>query len=191
MAATSKSSLACVSLLGAVWLALLAGCQPSGERANGPRIAITTSYLQAGARDLLGEDVSVLRLAEPGTCPGHFDIRPSQVQDLRRCRALLRFDFQKSLDAKFAGAGTNGPAVAEIALRSGMCVPDSYLSVCRQTAEHFVAFGLLSRAEADTRLQAIAARLDALARDATNRVARAGPGGDAIMHRRRDSSRLV
>lgn len=181
MAATSNFSLACVSLLGAVWLALLAGCQPSGERANGPRIATTTSYLEAAARDLLGDDVSVLRLAEPGTCPGHFDIRPSQVQDLRRCRALLRFDFQKLLDAKFTGAGTNSPAVAQIALRSGMGVPDSYLSACRQAAEHFVAFGLLSRAEADTRLRAIAARLDALAREVTNRVALAGLVGAPVI----------
>jgi zinc transport system substrate-binding protein len=163
-----------IGLWSGVLITLLTACQPSGERGHTLLIATTTSYLEAAARDLLGDEVRVLRLAEPGTCPGHFDIRPSQVQQLRRCRALLRFDFQKSLDAKFAGSGTNGPAVAEIALRSGMCVPESYLTACRQAADHFVALGLLPRADADARLEAIASRLEALARAATNRVAQAG-----------------
>jgi len=129
----------------------------------------------------------VLRLAEPGTCPGHFDIRPSQVADLRQCRALLRFDFQKSLDAKFAGAGTNGPAVAEVALRSGMCVPASYLAACRQTADHLVALGFFSRTNADSRLRDIAARMETLSREATQRVAQArlaGVPAIAIAHQR-------
>ncbi len=91
----------------------LPGCQRSSTTGHGPVIATTTSYLEAAARDLLGDDLSVARLSEPGTCPGPFDIRPSQVQELQRCRALLRFDFQKSLDAKLAGSGANGPRVAE------------------------------------------------------------------------------
>lgn len=156
----------------------LSGCgrAPTATEAN--TIATATSYLEAVARDLLGDQVGVLRLAEPGTCPGHFDIRPSQVAALRRCRVLLRFDFQKSLDAKFAGPGTasdpTGPRVAEVTLEDGMCRPESYLSACRQTAEHFVALGLLGQRNATERLAAVAARLEAWSREATNRVAQAG-----------------
>ena len=159
----------------------VAGCPRSAAPASGPTIATTTSYLEAAARDLLGDDLSVVRLTEPGTCPGHFDIRPSQVQELRRCRALLRFDFQKSLDAKLAGADTNGPAMAEIAIRGGMCRPDSYLATCHQAADHFVALGLLDRTNAHVRLQSITSRLDALSRDATNGVARAGLAGKPVI----------
>lgn len=166
-----------LALLGLV----LPACRQSEPAPAGPRIATTTSYLEAAARDLLGDNFNALRLAEPGTCPGHFDIRPSQVTELRRCHVLLRFDFQKALDAKFAGAGASGPAVAEIALRSGMGVPASYLSACRQTADHLVAQGLLSRADADRRLQAIAARLDALSREATHRVAQARLAGLPVL----------
>lgn len=150
----------------------LTGCRQSSPSA-GPRIATTTSYLEAAARDLLGNTGTMTRLAEPGTCPGHFDIRPSQVAELRRCRALLRFDFQKSLDARLAGDGTTGPQVAEIVLRGGMCRPESYLSACRQLADRLVTLGLLSGTNAQTRLQSIAARLGALSHEATNRVAQA------------------
>jgi len=157
------------------------GCHRSEAPAGGPKIATTTSYLEAAARDLLGDNLSVVRLAEPGTCPGHFDIRPSQVAELRQCRALLRFDFQKSLDAKLAGAETNQPRVAQVLLPGGMCRPDSYLSACRQIADHLVALDLLARTNADARLQSIASRLDALSRDATNRVARAGLAGSPVI----------
>jgi len=158
-------------------LLVLPACHRSDPRANGPKIAITTSYLEAAARDLLGDNLSVVRLAEPGTCPGHFDIRPSQVAELRQCRALLRFDFQKSLDAKLAGTDTNQPRVAQVTLNGGKCRPDSYLAACRQIADHLVALDLLARTNANTRLQAITSRLEHLSRDASNRVARVGLAG--------------
>ena len=161
-------------------LALL-GCQRTDAPAGAVKVATTTSYLEAAARDLLGENLSVLRLAEPGTCPGHFDMRPSQVTELRQCRALLRFDFQKALDAKLGGADTNQPYIGEISIRRGMGLPDSYLAACRQTADHFAALGLLTRTNADARLHAVASRLEALTRDATNRVAQAGLAGRPVI----------
>lgn len=108
----------------------------------------------------MGESTSVLRLAEPGMCPGHFDIRPSQVQQLRSCRVLLRLDFQKSLDTKLAGAKDDGLRIAEIRISGGLCEPESYLAACRQTADALVAVNLLERTTADQRLAAIQTRIE-------------------------------
>lgn len=155
----------------------LGGCGRSSSEGAAPAIATTTSYLEAAARDFLGDHVGVLRLAEPGTCPGHFDIRPSQSVALRTCRLLLRFDFQKPLDARLVGTGSGDPRVGEIVLPGGMGLPASYLTACRQTAEHLVAMGLLAGTNAEVRLAAVAARLDALSLDATQRVAQAGLTG--------------
>jgi ABC-type Zn uptake system ZnuABC Zn-binding protein ZnuA len=58
--------------------------------------------------ELAGDGVAIMRLAEPGMCPGHFDMRPSQVESLRGCRVLLRLDFQQSLDRKLAGVSGEG-----------------------------------------------------------------------------------
>jgi zinc transport system substrate-binding protein len=159
----------------------IAGCQRSDAPAASPKIATATSYLECAALDVLGEDKGVLRLAEPGTCPGHFDIRPSQAVALRRCQALLRFDFQDSLDAVLDGSGTNRPFVVVVTIHDGLCRPASYLSACRQVAEAFVAHGLLERANADMRLQSIAARLDSLTRQSTNQVAQAGLAGRPVI----------
>ena len=75
------------------------GCKKSNSHGK-PDVAVTNSYLGCAVKDLLGTEIPVLRLSEPGMCPGHFDIRPSQVAALRNCRVLLRFDFQKNLDLR-------------------------------------------------------------------------------------------
>ncbi len=167
---------------GLLVLFLLApACQRPSESSEGLALATTTSYLEAAVRDLLGDPVRVVRLAEPGTCPGHFDVRPSQVQELRSCAVVFRFDFQKSLDARFADAGTNRPPAAEIAIRGGMCRPDSYLSVCHQAADHLVRLKLLAQTNAESRLHSISNRLDALSRVVANRVRQAGLGGASVI----------
>ncbi|NLF33284.1 MAG: hypothetical protein GX591_20660, partial [Planctomycetes bacterium] len=119
------------------------GCRRSAAPAS---VAATNSMLECAVRDLLGEAAPVLRLAEPGMCPGHFDIRPSQVEALRRCRLLVRLDFQQSLDRRLAGAVGDGLTIAEVRPGGGLCEPDSYLTACRQTADALVAAGLLDRA---------------------------------------------
>lgn len=163
-------------LIGVVLGLALAGCQRS-DSASGIRVATSTSYLEAAARDLMGDQIAMIRLAEPGTCPGHFDIRPSQAAELRRCEALLRFDFQNSLDPIVAGEGTNHARIVEVTIQGGLCQPDSYLAGCHQVADGLVAGGWLARSDADVRLRVVAVRLGALARESTNRVAQAGLAG--------------
>jgi zinc transport system substrate-binding protein len=147
----------------------MVGCRKPSQSA--PPVAATNSLLECAARDILGESTPVLRLAEPGMCPGHFDIRPSQVQQLRSCRVLLRLDFQKSLDVKLAGARDDGLHVAEIRISGGLCEPKSYLEACRQTADALVAADLLTRDAADSRLAAITERIAQLADHCRQQVA--------------------
>ena len=153
---------------------------PASAAEDVPRIASATSYLESAALELLGKPVPILRLAEPGTCPGHFDIRPSQAAELRRCDLLLRFDFQKSLDA-VRDSGGKQPRVVAVAIHRGLCLPDSYQTACRQIAGHFVEAGWLSQPQAEDHLGALAARLRALSQSATNRVAKAGLAGAPVL----------
>ena len=138
--------------------AISCGCR---KASSGPaaQVAATNSYLECAVRDLLGQGTAILRLAEPGMCPGHFDIRPSQVQEVRRCRLLLRFDFQKSLDVKVT-ADSGGLQIVEVRIPGGLCDPASYMAACHQVADALVAGSLLDRHAADGRLKAIALRLE-------------------------------
>ena len=137
----------------------VAGCRKQLDQPPSP-VAATNSLLECAAKDILGESTPVLRLADPGMCPGHFDIRPSQVQQIRSCRVLLRFEFQKSLDVKLSGASDNGLRIAEVRISGGLCEPGSYLSACRQTADALVDVGLMERSAADKRLAEITIRIE-------------------------------
>ena len=140
-------------------LLLSLGCQKASDATpSGKRLAATNTYLESAAFDLLGRDVQIIRLAEPGTCPASFDVRPSQVTELQRCRALLRFDFQKSLDGKVQ-RDTNALQIIEISIHGGLCETASYLSTCRQMADSFVSIGWMERSAASAKLDQIAERL--------------------------------
>jgi len=163
----------CIIVVAALVLWLNA-CSRRDTAGEGPIVATTTSYLEAAAADLLQTRTGFLRLAEPGSCPGHFDIRPGEVQKLRSCRLLLRFDFQKSLDARLNGGSENRLRICEVSLVGGMGQPETYLSACGQVARHLVVAGLLDEAAARSRLEAIKLRLVTLSTEVTNRVAKAG-----------------
>jgi zinc transport system substrate-binding protein len=144
-------------LLAAV--AVVAGCHESSPPAD---VAVTNSMFECAVVDLAGDDITIMRLAEPGMCPGHFDMRPSQIQSLRGCRVLLRLDFQQSLDRKLAGVSGEGLRIAAIKVPGGLCQPDSYLAATREIADAMVATDLLGRAAADARLAAIEQRMAGL-----------------------------
>ena len=112
----------------------LIGCQDdsSSERVSHADIATSTTYLESAAGEFVRDVSRIIRLVPPGMCPAHFDIRPSQVQRLRGCKILIRFDFEKSLDKKVAGVIGTGLKVAEVRIRGGLCQPESYLSACTQ-----------------------------------------------------------
>ncbi len=162
---------------------LAAGC---AEEAAAPpeaaaRIAVASSYLGTAARDLLEEDVPLVELCGPGTCPGHFDITPGHLARLRRCRVLLRFDFQKHFDAKLRAAVEEGLAVVEVPESGGLCEPETYLAACRAVADALVSEDLLTRSAADARLVAIEVRAADLAEAARADVRKAGLGGTPVV----------
>ncbi|MBN1393823.1 MAG: hypothetical protein JW959_02165 [Pirellulales bacterium] len=163
-------------LIFAAAVPIFAGCRPMAEPAAPAEapLAVSSSYLDAAVRDLLGERTPLFQLAGPGSCPGHFDVRPSQLEKLANCRLLVRFDFQQGLDKKLVGRNGGKPAIVAVAPPGGLCVPDTYLAVCRRLAEYFVGDGTLSKTEADERMAEIERRAADLRKEAADAIDAAG-----------------
>ncbi len=178
-----------VSLLGAAVLALCAGgCERRAAGTPRATVAVSNTYLQAAVRDLLGAGEPLLPLAEPGACPGHFDLRPSQIQALRGCRLLLRFDFQSTLDRKLAAVQAEGLRIAAVTIPGGMCEPAGYLSTCRQAATALVESGLIDPASADLRVAEIDSRLERLGTEIRRQLTAARLPGSAVVSSHRQAS---
>jgi len=141
---------------------LTLGCREGKASEGGPGIAVTNSYLECAVRDLWGEDVEVLCLAPPGMCPGHFDMSPGQVQQLKGCQLLLRFDFQQGTEEKLARLRAGGLDVRPIVPSGGLCVPDTYAGICRQVCQVLSHAYPERAARLMDRLKAVEERLTAL-----------------------------
>ena len=172
------ASLAALALALALGLALVAaGCSNTGSGAPGqetPRLATTTSWLECCLRDLMGDGVQVVRLCPPGQCPGHFDMKPSALKDLRACRALFRFDFQSAIDAKLDAIGGDGLRIVAIDAPEGLCLPGGYRDALRQTHAALAELFPDKKKDLDTALTAAQTRLDTLESQLRARMDAAG-----------------
>jgi zinc transport system substrate-binding protein len=138
--------------------------------ASNESIAVSSPYLEVAIRDVLPREVSLVRLAGPSMCPSHFDMQPSKIVELARCRLLVRFDFQKALDQKVADRTGKPLETLSVVPSGGMCEPKTYLSACRQVADHLVSMGEMKKTQADHRLTEIADRIQALSDDVHRKI---------------------
>lgn len=119
-------------LFSVVFGLLAAGCENKSGQESHAEIAVTNSYLACAVKELCGDDTEVLCLSPPGMCPGHFDISPLQVKQLCGCRILLLFDFQKQVEGTMSRMKERGLKTAFVTEAEGLCVPETYIAVCRQ-----------------------------------------------------------
>ena len=112
-----------------------AGCENKTGEESHAEIAVTNSYLGCAVLELCSDDTEVLCLAPPGMCPGHFDISPLQVRQLCDCRMLLLFDFQKQVEETLSRVKKRGLKTALVEEKGGLCVPETYLAVCREVCD--------------------------------------------------------
>lgn len=116
-----------------LWITLaitLNSCKTEEAKRKQSEIAVSNSYLQCVVGDICGNEIGILSLAPPGMCPGHFDISPSQVNQLRKCKILLLFDFQEKVEESLSRLKENGLKIYIVKMLPGLCVPDTYLAAC-------------------------------------------------------------
>ncbi|MBC8218579.1 MAG: zinc ABC transporter substrate-binding protein [Planctomycetes bacterium] len=157
-----------------VCLLLLGGCRDHRDRQSHTEIAVTNSYLACAVTELCGDDTEVLCLAPPGMCPAHFDISPSQVKQLCSCRILLLFDFQKQIEQRLSRVKKKGLKTASVRETGGLCVPETYIEVCREVGDVLSAEYPEMSARCRQRLSAIDKDLKRLREELLEKVAQAG-----------------
>lgn len=162
-------------------LVVLGGCGQGRDAGAQADVAVTNSYLGAAVRDLCGNDLQVMCLAPPGMCPGHFDISPAQVRQLCDCRMLLLFDFQQKIETNLARLKDIGLDTHLVTGQAGLCVPHSYLAICREVAQWLSDEYPERAADITERLTAIEGRLNSLSEELHASVQQAGASGADIL----------
>lgn len=162
-------------VLPAVLLVVLStGCRRQPVGSDERKVAVTASWLECALQDVCGDAFETVRLCPPGSCPGHFDMKPSQLAAVRECALMVRFDFQRGLDAKVGRRDQGGPRVAALTVGEGLCVPETYLVACRELAAEVSASCPDLEERCERGLVETAARLEALTEEVRRRINEAG-----------------
>jgi zinc transport system substrate-binding protein len=120
-------------LLSLLFISLHSGaCSKKENSKNPPEIAVANSYLGCVVKDICGSQIEILSLSPPGMCPGHFDISPSQVNQLCNCKILFVFDFQQNIENVITRIRDKGLKMCSIAPPDGLCIPETYLSIVKE-----------------------------------------------------------
>jgi len=100
---------------------------------------VTTTLIETAMRDLLGNDITIIRLMPPGSCPGHFDLQPADAQSLASAILFVRHDFQAGLDAGVVKSGLESNRIVTVSSRSAFTIPGEYAAMCEELADRLAA----------------------------------------------------
>ena len=151
------------------------------EGSGAPAYGVTTSWLECGLRDLMEPDPRVVRLAPPGTCPGHFDISPGKFEAMRGCRLLFAYDFQQALGEKLEMLAGDGLKVVKIDAPEGLSIPASYAGACEAMAMALTDAEPEREAELLAALTELRKRLAGLELEAQGAIGDAGLRGARVV----------
>jgi zinc transport system substrate-binding protein len=141
---------------------LLSGCRDEKEADTRPVICVTNSWLECAVKDVAGDTVRITRLLPPGHCPGHFDLSPKHLDDIRKSDLLLRFHFQSGMDAAFSGALKKGAEICSITIGEGQSVPDTYFASATEVSKYLSKRFPEKSLEFDKNILILKIRLDEL-----------------------------
>ncbi len=119
----------------AMFLALMLFCGIAAFGWQTNTIVVTTSMLEAAVYDAARADTPphVARLIPPGSCPGHFDLKPKMLTIIRRADLFVIHSYQRGIERKVAGLKAGVPMV--IAEENGSyLVPSNYVKLVKFVA---------------------------------------------------------
>jgi len=79
--------------------------------ADKPTVVATTTVLASIVRDLAGDKVIIEVVSSPEVCPAHYDIKPSDVDKVRRASLILAHGFEPWLKDLVKASGSNASVV--------------------------------------------------------------------------------
>jgi zinc transport system substrate-binding protein len=112
----------------ALWLGVA-----STSPAEPLRLTATTTLLSSLLKDIGGERVQVNVLIPPASCPGHFDLRPSDVAAISRSGVLFAHQFERFVEHVGEVTGKQ-VRVYRIAVPGNWLVPGTYVQAAEKVA---------------------------------------------------------
>jgi len=99
-----------ILVLSLIAIPVATGCSPSS--AAGLKVVTSTSLLTSIVERVGSDRVNVINIIPPAQCPGHFDVKPGDVQKLAEADLFLMHGWQGEKFSQDLIASANNPALA-------------------------------------------------------------------------------
>jgi len=103
-----------ILLLSLAATSLLGGCSPVGT--SKLKVVTSTSLIAQIAERVGGSEVDVVNIIPPSQCPGHFDVKPGDIQRLAEADLFLLHGWQGEVFAQDLIASANNPDLTVVSL---------------------------------------------------------------------------
>jgi len=116
-----------ILVLSLVIVSILDGCAPT--ETSQLKVVTSTSMMAQIVERVGGDTVEVVNIVPPAQCPGHFDIKPGDIQKLADADFFLLHGWQGEKFAQQLIASANNPdlTVITIAVRGKLMTPPAQL----------------------------------------------------------------
>ena len=111
-----KSSVLVITILvlSLVTASILGGCSPAGT--SKLKIVTSTSLLASIVERVGGDMVDVVNIIPPAQCPGHFDVKPGDIQKLADADLFLLHGWQGEMFSQDLIASANNPDLTVVTI---------------------------------------------------------------------------
>lgn len=152
---------------------LPAAPQPSAVKAT---LVVTTTMLESAARELTPAipELEVVTIIPPSGCPGHFDLSPRILPDLKRAQFVVRHDYQGVLEEKLERLGAQKIEVAIAQTHGSPLIPRHYAEIVDELARIIAARYPERRPALQKAAQDARTRVESLGRRLQSRAERLG-----------------
>ena len=110
----SKILVAGILVLGLVISSLLGGCTPADT--SKLKVVTSTSLLAQIVERVGGDKVDVVNIIPPAQCPGHFDVKPGDIQKLADADLFLLHGWQGEKFSQELIASANNPDLTVVTI---------------------------------------------------------------------------
>ena len=103
-----------ILVLSLIIASLLGGCSPTST--SQLRVVTSTSLLASTVERVGGDMVDVVNIIPPAQCPGHFDVKPGDIQKLADADLFLMHGWQGEMFSQDLIASANNPDLTVVTI---------------------------------------------------------------------------
>jgi hypothetical protein len=96
-----------------------------------PVLGAATTMIASLLQDIGGKEFAVLTILLPASCPGHFDLKPSEVRMLRRTELMIYHPYQQALQKSLKQHVPSDQRWLILPEERPMTIPDEYIKMGR------------------------------------------------------------